>query len=545
MYQKTIYLILTGTLILAACASPAPAPTAIAAADAGTAAPAAAPAATVAPTAVPVEPADAPVKGGKLVVARAADVVLWDPKFTNDNDSLWAQNQIYSTLMQNSPDGTELQPSLAESYEFSEDSKEFTFKLKAAKFCDGTRITAEDVKFSFDRAIEPDSAVSWQFAAGMVVDIIDPLTVKVTLPEANVAFPSYLTLWGSSILSKAHAEVNGVAALSEKPLGSGAFCVDTWEKGQRTVLTPNPGYWNSDQPYLDSVELRVVQDDNARVLQVRTGEVDIAMVIPANLAGALEGVAGVKTFQETIYGTVAIVPNMAKVPALKDVKVRQAIARAIDKDAMISAVLFGNGQAAQSPFYGPGILFWTDEFAVPYDLDAAKALMAESGFPDGFSTTLIISSGDQLAQQTATIFADQLSQIGIQVAVSPVEAGTWWEMWSGAEFELVYKLGTNDVIDPAMNIPFDFWSKAEGGSDSAFSGYRNEEIVKISQKAQSETDPAARGELYRELQRLAMEESPQFYLFHPTTIWATRDNVKGFAVFPTKAHRFYETWKSK
>jgi peptide/nickel transport system substrate-binding protein len=495
--------------------------------------------------ALPAFAQDTPVKGGTLVVARPADVVLWDPKFTNDNDSLWAQGQIYANLLQNSPDGTELQPSLAESYEISPDAKVFTFKLRDAQFCDGTQITSEDVKFSFDRAIEPDSGVSWQFASGMVVEAVDPSTVRITLPQANVAFASYLTLWGSSIVSKAHAEKVGIEGLASNPLGSGPFCVETWEKGQRVVLKPNPGYWRDDQPYVDAVEMRVVQDDNARVLQVRTGEVDIALAIPFSLAGALQGVEGVKMYQETIYGTAAIVPNMAKVPALADAKVRQAIARVLDRKAMVDAVLFGQGKEAQSPFYGPGILYWTDEFAVPYDVEAAKALMAESGFPDGFSATLIVPSGDQLAQQTATIFADQLSQLGIEIAIRPVEAGTWWEMWSGAEFELVYKLGTNDVIDPAMNIPFDFWSKAEGGSDSAFSGYRNEEIVRISMAAQSELDPAARGELYKELQRLAMEDYPQFYLFHPTTIWATSDKVHNFAVFPTKAHRFWETWKSE
>ena len=494
---------------------------------------------------LPLSAQEDPVKGGTLIVARPADVNLWDPKFTNDNDSLWAQSQIFANLLQNSPDGTELLPALAESYEISPDATEFTFKLReAAKFCDGSSITSEDVKFSFERAIEPDSGVSWQFAAGMTVEAVDALTVKITLPTSNVAFASYLTLWGSSILSKAHAEKVGVEALATEPLGSGPFCVETWEKGQRVVLTPNPGYWDSEQPYVDSVEMRVVQDDNARVLQVRTGEVDIALAIPFSLAGALEGVEGVEMHQETIYGTAAIVPNLAKVPALADVKVRQAIARVIDKQSMIDAVLFGNGGQAQSPFYGPGILYWTDEFAVAHDVEAAKALMAASGFPDGFSTTLIIPSGDQLASQTATIFADQLSQIGIQVAISPVEAGTWWEMWSGGEFELVYKLGTNDVIDPAMNIPFDFWSKDEGGSDSAFSGYRNEEIVKISVAAQAELDSDARAALYKDLQRIAMDEAPQFYLFHPTTIWATRSNVHGFAVFPTKAHRFWETWKT-
>jgi peptide/nickel transport system substrate-binding protein len=487
--------------------------------------------------------AQTPVEGGTLTVARPADVNLWDPKFTNDNDSLWAQGQIFVNLLKNSPDGTEIQPWLAESWEISEDYSEYTFTLRQdAAFCDGTPITAEDVKFSFDRATAPDSGVSWQFPASPVVTVVDAHTVQIKLSRPNVAFPSYLTLWGSSILSKAHAEAVGEEGLAQTPLGSGPFCLASWSKGQEIVLTPNPGYFDPAQPYVDEVILRVVQDDNARLLQVRTGEVDIALAIPFSLSGALEGVEGVQTHMQTIFGSAALVPNLRTVPALADVKVRQAMAMAVDREAMIDALLFGNGTPAQSPFYGPGILFWTDEFAVPYDLEGAKAMLAESGFPDGFSATLIVPSGDQLAQQTATIFADQMAQLGIEILINPVEAGTWWEMWSGGTFELVYKLGTNDVLDPAMNIPFDFWSKEEGGSDAAFSGYRNEEIVRISFEAESTLDPAVRTELYRELQRIAMAEMPQFYLFHPTTIWATSDRVNGFAVFPTKAHRFWETW---
>jgi peptide/nickel transport system substrate-binding protein len=487
--------------------------------------------------------AQAQTTGGTLTVARPADVNLWDPKYTNDNESLWAQGQIYVNLLQNSPDGTQLLPWLAESFTISEDSTAYVFNLRRdAQFCDGSSITAEDVKFSFDRATEPDSGVSWQFPADPQVEVVDPHTVRITLSRPNVAFASYLTLWGSSIISKAHAERVGIAALAENPLGSGPFCVASWTKGSEVVLTPNPGYFDPQQPYVDRVVMRVVQDDNARLLQVRTGAVDIALAIPFSLSKGLEGVSGVTTHMQTIFGSAALVPNLRTVPAFADLKVRQAMSRAIDKQAMVDALLFGNGVPAQSPFYGPGILFWTDEFAVPYDLDAAKRLMAESGYPNGFSATLILPSGDQLALGTATIFADQMAQLGIDIRISPVEAGTWWEMWSSGSFELVYKLGTNDVLDPAMNIPFDFWSKAEGGSDSAFSGYRNEEIVRLSVAAEGELDPAVRTELYRELQRIAMDEMPQFYLFHPTTIWATRNAVNGFAVFPTKAHRFWETW---
>jgi len=490
-----------------------------------------------------VATAQTPVEGGTLTVARPADVNLWDPKFTNDNDSLWAQGQIFANLLQNSPDGTQTLPWLAESYEINDDSSVYTFMLRQdAFFCDGSPITAADVKYSFDRATEPDSGVSWQFPSDPVVAVIDDHTVQITLSRPNVAFASYLTLWGSSILSKTYAETVGEEVMAQEPLGSGPFCLESWTKGQEIVLTPNPGYWDDTQPYVDQVVMRVVQDDNARLLQVRTGEVDIALAIPFSLAGALDGVEGVAAHMQTIFGSAALVPNMRTVPAFADVNVRMAMAMATDKQAMVDALLFGNGTPAQSPFYGPGILFWTDDFAVPYDLEAAKALLAQSAFPDGFSATLIVPSGDQLAQGTATIFADQMAQLGIEIIISPVEAGTWWEMWSTGTFELVYKLGTNDVLDPAMNIPFDFWSKDEGGSDAAFSGYRNDEIVRISMDAEAELDPMTRTELYRELQQIAMAEMPQFYLFHPTTIWATRASVNGFAVFPTKAHRFWEVW---
>lgn len=493
---------------------------------------------------LPVVAQEAPQRGGTLVVARPADVNLWDPKYTNDNASLWAQHQIFANLIQNSADGLELNPSLAERWDMSDDAMTYTFHLRQdAFFCNGDQITAADVKFSFDRAMEPDSNVPWQFPANPQVEVIDEFTVQIALDRPNVAFVSYLTLWGSHILSKDHAEAVGLEEMAVNPVGSGAFCLDRWDRGQVAVLTPNPGYWDTEKPYVDAVEMRVVQDDNARVLQLRTGEIDVALQLPFSQAASLVNAPGMDVTMVTIYGSAAIVPNMRKVPELADVKVRQAMAHAVDREAIIGAILFGNGEPAQSPFYGPGILFHTADFAVEHDLERARALMAESSAPDGFSVDLIVPSGDEMAAQTAVILNAQLGQIGIDINILPVEAGTWWSMWSGAEFELVYKLGTNDVIDPAMNIPFDFWPKEIGGSDSAFSGYLNERIVELSVEAEAELDHERRNVLYRELQQIAMQEVPQLYLFHPSIIYGTRDDVRNFAVFPTKLHRFWETWK--
>ena len=126
-------------------------------------------------------------------------------------------------------------------------------------------------------------------------------------------------------------------------------------------------------------------------------------------------------------------------------------------------MLFGKGEVAKSPFYGPDILYWTGDFGIPYDLEAAQALMAESGSPNGFAVELTIPSGDSLASQTAVILKDQLAKLKIDVTITPVDPGTWWELWSGGKYQMLYKLGTNDVIDPAENMPFDFWSKDEGG----------------------------------------------------------------------------------
>ncbi len=524
----SLYVFIVMSLLLTACVAPA------------------AQAPTSGDTAATGVDTSMPKKGGILTVARPADANLWDPKDTNDNNSLWAQNQIFATLIQNSPDGKELRGWLAESWENNEDATEFTFKLRDnAKFCDDTPIKASDVKFSLDRAMEEDSSVSWQFPSSPKVEAVDDRTVKITLEKPNVAFPNYLTLWGASVLSEAYANSVSKEELSEKPLGSGPFCLAEWKKGELIVLKPNPGYWDSTQPYLDEVHLKVVQDDNARVLQAQSGEVDIALDVPYSQIDALANTPEMQVNVVNLYGTAAIVLNQRLLPEFTDKMVRQAMSMAIDRQALVSAVLFGKGEVAKSPFYGPDILFWTGDFETKFDLEGAKKLMAESSAPDGFAVEMIIPSGDTLASQTAVILKDQLAQLKIDITITPVESGTWWEMWSGGQSQMLYKLGTNDVIDPAENLPFDFWSKDEGGSDAAFTGFYSAEIVQLSKDAEAALDPEKRRELYYELQRIAMDESPQLWLFHPSNRWAQRENVHGFSLFFTGLHRFWEVWKTE
>ena len=265
--------------------------------------------------------------GGVLRVARVADVYKWDPQFIDENDSLWASTQIYSALLKVSMDGTELEPFLAESYDMNDTATEFTFHLnKDAKFCDGTQITSEDVKFSFERAAA-SPAVQWMVPAGMTFDVSDPLVFKITLAEPNIALPWWVTLWGMQVVSKAYTESHSAEQMLNEPLGSGIFCLKEWKKGEVIVLEPNPYSWLKDKegntlPYVDEVQWMVVPDANNRTLMLEAGEIDVAIDPPYNQVEALDAKDGISAYTADLMGEATIWLNMNK---FSDPKVRQAV----------------------------------------------------------------------------------------------------------------------------------------------------------------------------------------------------------------------------
>jgi len=475
-----------------------------------------------------------------LRVGRIADATTWDPKFTNDNPSLWAQHQVIGMLMSNTPDGKGLEPFIAESYDISDDGKVYSFKIRDnAAFCDGSPITAGDVRFSLERAMEEDSNVSWQYPSKPTVEVVDDKNLTLTLGKPNAAFLSYLTLWGTGIVSEKYATEVGDERLGQEPLGSSAFCLASWEKGQKITLERNPHFWFEGQPVVDTVELSIITDDNARILELQGGNIDIALDVAYSQIAALKNDPNINVGTSLLYGTAAIVPNLRTKPEFTDINVRQAMNYAVDRQAMVNAVLLGAGEPAMSFFAGPGILFYNGEYGYQFDLAKAQELMAASQYPDGFTSDLIIPSGDSVAQQTAVVLKDQLAKINITLNITPLESGTWWDRWSNGEFEMVYKLGTNDIIDPAENIPFDFWSKQDGGSDGAFSGFSDPAITKLSQEAEAEMDLEKRAALYDELQKIVMQAAPQIWLFHPVNRWATSKSITNFEIPSTGLYRFW------
>ena len=546
MKQKSLISIVLGLFILSflltACgpaATSAPAEEAPAAEEA-TAVPAVE--ATAAPaveaTAAPVAEEKSDKYGGVLRVARVADVYKWDPQYIDENDSLWASTQIYSALLKVSQDGTQLEPFLADSFEMNPEATEFVFNLnKDAKFCDGTPITSEDVKFSFERATE-SPAVQWMVPAGMSYDVSDPNVFKITLEEPNVALPWWVTLWGMQVVSKAYAESHTAEQMLNEPLGSGVFCLKEWKKGEAIVLEPNPYSWLKDAegnqlPYVDEVQWLVVPDANSRTLMLEAGEVDVAIDPPYNQVEALDAKDGISATTADLMGEATIWLNMNK---FSDPKVRQAVNYAVDKESLIDFVLEGFGKQALSFLYLGK--YTNEDYGFPFDLEKAKQLMAESSSPDGFDAELLIVAGDKVMEDTAVVLKDQLANIGINVTITPLESGSFFDRWFAGDFDMLYKLSTLDIYDSSENLNIDI-------NDAGFTGWKDEELWAFAQKASANPNETERAQQFDELQKRYMEAPPQLPLFHPLARWGQSDKVNGFSIMNTNLHPFYYTYLTK
>jgi len=491
--------------------------------------------------------AQAVQSGGTLVAARAADAVLWDPAHINENDSLWAGFQTNANLIMTTPDGTGFQPYIAKSWKITKGGKVFTFQLYPnAKFCDGSTISAQDVVFSFTRASKPKAIVSWQYPKGMKIRAKGPATVVITLPTANASFLSYLTLWGTGVVSQRYATKVGDKGLASKPLGSGPFCLKSWQRGSEIDLSRNPYFWLKDKqgnrlPYLDEVKWKIIKDDTARVVALRSGQVDVITPVPPAQFNQLKSTNGITAGESPLLGTVSLFLNF-KLPALADQKVRQALNYAVDKNGIVKAVLFGHGRQALSPLFLAN--YTSEKFGYPYNVDKAKSLMAASKFPNGFTATATYTGGDSIAQQTLVILKAQWAKIGVTLNLKPIEEGVYFSTWSSGKWDMMWVKATNDIYDPAENLHFEMMGK-EGGSDSGWSGYENKPLNTLVLAAEKEMNKSKRTALYNKIQRIYMSTGPQVYLFHPSNLWATRSNVHGFQIYKTGLHPFMFTWKTR
>jgi peptide/nickel transport system substrate-binding protein len=394
--------------------------------------------------------------------------------------------------------GGEVEPALSASWDIAEDGKVYTFKLReGVKFHDGTDLTAEDVKFSLDRARADDStnAQKGLFAAIDSVEAVDATTVKVTLKQPQGSF-LYNMGWGDAVIvAPESADGN-----KEKPVGTGPFKFDNWAKGSSITIVKNPDYWG-DAVALDKAEFRIIPDAAAAVPALLSGDVQAFPNMPAG--DALPQIQSDPRFAVVIgatEGETVLSTNNKKAP-FDNLKVRQAIAHALDREAIIAAGSSGLGVPIGSHFSPANEAYVDLTGTYPHDVEKAKALLKEAGLEGGFKATLKLPP-PAYARDGGQVIASQLREIGIELELIPVE----WAQW----LEQVFKGKDYDLSIVSHTEPNDIGIYAR--KDYYFN-YDNPEFDKVIAELDVTSDQAKRNALYGQAQKILADDAVNGFLF--------------------------------
>ena len=301
-----------------------------------------------------------------------------------------------------------------------------------------------------------------------------------------------------------------------------------WKRGESMLLVKNPYYWDAANISMDEILIKTIPDDNTRIIALQAGEVDAINYRPFNRVNELKTDPNltVLTFPSTY--TASITLNMRNEP-LNDVKVRTALAYAIDRQALIDAINFGVGEVATT-FRPRGSLYYnTDLEGWPFDLEKAQALMQEAGYPDGFKITVQIVTGSESSLQLATLIKDMWSKLGVDLVIEPLESGLWNQSYYDNNFELQFNYWTDDIPDPSESVNY---SVVYDTAESFHTGFQNDEIDQLAADALKTPDGPEREAMYKRIQEIFNEEVPFIPLYHNPFLVITRSNVQNFYQTP-------------
>ena len=480
---------------------------------------------------------------GTLVVGLVAEPVNLDPAQVTDLNSGRVGRRIVETLVTFPEESTQVVPGLAESWTVSKDGLRYTFKLRRGiTFHDGTPFDAEAVKFSIERQFNPEHPANklgkypfanFFFGNVKAVEAMDDSTVRFVLKEPRASFLAVLTAGAASIVSPTAVRKWGVD-YPLNPVGTGPFRYVSWQRGQQVVLEKNPDYWKGPVK-LDRVVYRPIVEDQARLTELMTGAVDLIVGVPPDFVGQLEGSPKVSIAKQVGAHVWYLGINNQKKP-FDDKRVRQALNYAVNKDAIVKDVLKGTGAVSKGPVL-PNT--WGADAALkayPYDPQKAKQLLAEAGYPNGFSTTLWVpesGSGMQSPVAMSTVMQSNLKAVGVNVTLQTMEWGAFLAKLRTQEqelFALSWMAGTEDpdmVMYPLLHSSQ--WTP--NGPNRAL--YKNTRFDELLTQARLVTDQAERAKLYREAQKILVEDAPWIFVDHEVQISASSKRVQGFKLHPS------------
>ncbi|MFD0981637.1 ABC transporter substrate-binding protein [Tropicimonas aquimaris] len=488
-------------------------------------------------------PAAAQTPPGVLVVGQIAEPKSLDPHAVTAVNDFRILMNVYDGLVRYKSGTLEVEPALAESWEISEDGTEYTFTLREGiSFHDGTPLTAEAVKFNFDRMLDENHPfhdtgpfpLSFFFSAIEATEAVDERTVKFTLNAPYAPFLSNLAYPTGLIVSPAAVEQHG-ADFGRNPAGTGPFKFAEWRSNEAVVIEKNPDYWDG-AAGLEAVVYRPITDANTRTAEMLAGGIDLMVEVPPNALSEFEGDA--YTLHEQAGPHLWFLILNAKEGPFADVKVRQAANYAINKQAIVENVLEGTAEVAAGPT--PPAFAWAYNEALepyPYDPEKAKALIAEAG-AEGAELTFYVTEGgsgmlDPVPMGTA-IQAD-LEAVGFDVKIETYEWNTFLgEVNPGLEgkadmAEMAWMTNDPDTL-PFLALRTEAWPD-KGGFNSGY--YSNPKVDELLEAARVSTAQDERAALYKEMQEIVQEDAPWVFVANWKQNAVTAAGVAGFELQPS------------
>ena len=462
----------------------------------------------------------------ELVIVQGTEPWTMDMQWVTAQVIVNVGNHIQQTLLDYDHSMT-LQPNLAVSWEQIEPTV-WQYKLReGVEFSNGEPLNAEQVKFSFDRVMAPDSDSMRKGETRYVssVEIVDDLTVNFHTNGIIPLFDLYVTA-KFPIVPEGYITEHGSEHFASNPVGTGPYVLEEWVKDDHITLRKNPTYWG-DEPEIDVLTFRTVPDIASRVATLLAGEADIATDLqPATVQG-VEDREDLSVVSRPGMRSVFLLFNTKIDTPVTDRRVRQAINYAVNKDAIIDSILDGFGKKLEGQVLSEE--YWGYQAALeayPYDPDKAKELLAEAGYPDGFDLRIVSPRGRYMMDaEISQAVAGQLKEVGINATVDTLEWGVFSEEQYSHEGGPVFLLGYMTVPDAARMLSI--WHSTHPNDQ-----HPDAKFDELSDAAINETDVDARREIVREAVEYFREDAPVVFLHQQYILWGVHDRVQNFAPFP-------------
>lgn len=483
-----------------------------------------------------------PVRGGVLKVNQddapagiSPLYLLKDPR----NDTIQVVMQVFDQLTELRPGSIEPQPGLAERWEVSADGMTYTFRLRDAQFSNGSPVTADDVRYSLDRVRARGSFYVDLYASIERIETPDPATVVLRLKQPTPAMLSYLSFAGASIVPARLVRADE-RAFDRRPIGSGPFVVSSWKPDQSVELVRNDGYWRRGLPYLDGATLTSVPDDNTRVLNVQSGNAQVADFVPFAQIEAIDRGDAARVLIGPGADTTAIFVNSSRAP-YGELEVRQALMYATPVQSIIDVVFHGKAPLANTIL--PKLEYWTDQArAYPYDPERARALLARSSVPEGFTARIQINADDQAASQIVQILEEAWGRVGVRLVLDQADAATVSDNFLTGKYELNLVRPGSFTSDVPVDDQFAELMFNSPATNNLFTFSSVPKARELARRAVVETDRQKRRELFAQMHVASMEELPTLPLVYTPNRAAVADEVRDFNYMLTGYWRLESVW---